>query len=599
MERESFENADVAQVLNNKFIPIKLDREERPDLDRIYMNYVQATTGGGGWPLNVFLTPDLEPLFGGTYWPGPSSSTTVKDSVDFMSILKKMETIWREQRDRCMSSAKEITKQLREFAQEGLVSRDGIDKDAEGDDMEIELLDETFEHFNLKYDRQYAGFGIQPKFPTPINLRFLLALSQYPQEVKDVLGEEDVQNARMMAIDTLKAMWLGGIKDQVGHGFARYSVTRDWSLPHFEKMLYDQVQLLPAYLDAYLLTKEQQLLDATIDIVTYLTSPPMAREGGGFFSSEDADSYYRASDSEKREGAFYVWALKELTTILGEHDADVCARHWNVQENGNVQPEFDAHDELMNQNVLAVTKSAEAIAKELGLTEEAVLKTLADGREKLRKHRETERPRPMLDDKVVLSWNGLAISALARTGASLAKVQPDVSKTSLDAAIKTAEFLKTSMVDQETNQMRRVFREGLGDAPAFADDYAFLIGGLIDLYEATWDEQWLEWADELQSKSSRFISTKLKTDPYQKLKSSSSGTMRRMASSRQRQARQISSFVSKMAWIMPSHPQMVSPRETYTVWEPCSKTHHTRNSRNAQYMLLKPRSCNILSCLRE
>jgi uncharacterized protein YyaL (SSP411 family) len=502
MERESFENTDIAQILNSSFIPIKLDREERPDLDRIYMNYVQATTGGGGWPLNVFLTPDLEPLFGGTYWPGPSSSTTTqKDGVDFMSVIKKMETIWKEQRDRCTTSAKEITKQLREFAQEGMVSREGIEKDAEGDDMEIELLEETYEHFNIKYDRQYGGFGIQPKFPTPVNLRFLLALSQYPQEVSDVVGDDAVKNARTMAITTLKAMWRGGIKDQVGHGFARYSVTRDWSLPHFEKMLYDQVQLLPAYLDAYLLTQDKELLDATVDIVTYLTSPPLAREGGGFYSSEDADSYYRSTDTEKREGAFYVWGLKELATVLGDHEADVCARYWNVLENGNVKPEYDAHDELMNQNVLAVTKSTEAIAKELGLTEEAVVKTIAEGREKLKKHRETERVRPVLDDKVILSWNGLAISALARTGASLAKVQPETSKTALEAAVKTAEFLKSSMADKELKILGRVWRDGLGNSPAFADDYAFLIGGLIDLYEATWDEKWLEWADELQSMS--------------------------------------------------------------------------------------------------
>lgn len=496
MERESFENADIAAVLNKSFIPIKLDREERPDLDRIYMNYVQATTGGGGWPLNVFLTPDLQPLFGGTYFPGPATSS---DKGGFMSIINKMETIWREQRERCATSAKEITQQLRDFAQEGLVSREGIEKDAEGDEMEIELLDEAYDHFASKYDRQHAGFGLQPKFPTPVNLRFLLAISQYPQEVTDVVDEDAVEHAGNMAIKTLKAMWRGGIKDQIGNGFARYSVTRDWSLPHFEKMLYDQVQLLPAYLDAYLLTRDQELLDATIDIVRYLTSPPLAREGGGFYSSEDADSFYRSTDTEKREGAFYVWTLKELVTILGDRDADVCARFWNVQENGNVKPEYDAHDELMNQNVLAVTQTPEVIAKELGLTEDAVKEIIVIGREKLRKHRDAERPRPLLDDKVVLGWNGLAISALARTGASLAKAEPEVSKTSINAAIQTAEFLKSSMTDTATKQLRRVFREGLGDAPAFADDYAFLIGGLIDLYEATWDEKWLEWADELQS----------------------------------------------------------------------------------------------------
>jgi uncharacterized protein YyaL (SSP411 family) len=238
MERESFENVEVANFLNAHFIPIKLDREERPDLDRIYMNYVQAATGGGGWPLNVFLTPGLEPLFGGTYWPGPSSTTAHRDHVGFLAILKKMEQVWRTQRQRCLQSAKEITDQLREYAQEGLVSREGLKSEDvnDGDALEVELLDDAYEHFAAKFDATYAGFGSAPKFPTPANLQFLLSLSQYPQPVVDIVDEKDVENAKAMAIKTLEAMWNGAIKDQIGNGFARYSVTRDWNLPHFEKM---------------------------------------------------------------------------------------------------------------------------------------------------------------------------------------------------------------------------------------------------------------------------------------------------------------------------------------------------------------------------
>jgi hypothetical protein len=202
------------------------------------MNYVQATTGGGGWPLNVFLTPALAPLFGGTYWPGPDSTSAHRDHVGFLDILRKMEQVWRAQRQRCRESASEIADQLREFAQEGLVSREGLaSQNVEGGDvLELELLDEAYEYFASRFDESFGGFGSAPKFPTPVNLQFLLALGQYPQAVTDILDEKDVEKAKNMVVKTLEIMWKGGIKDQIGNGFSRYSVTRDWSLPHFEKM---------------------------------------------------------------------------------------------------------------------------------------------------------------------------------------------------------------------------------------------------------------------------------------------------------------------------------------------------------------------------
>jgi len=503
MERESFENQQVANILNTEFIPIKIDREERPDIDRIYMNYVQATTGGGGWPLNVFVTPNLEPLFGGTYWPGPESTTPgLGQGMDFLSILEKIGDVWKNQRQRCLESAKEITEQLREFAQEGTVSRTGdAVADAEtGSSLELELIDEAFEHFSAKYDRTYAGFGRAPKFPTPVNLRFLLRVGKYAQEVTDIVGESDCKKGLEMAVSTLEAMAKGGIKDQIGNGFARYSVTRDWSLPHFEKMLYDQSQLLPAYLDAYRLTKNPLLLEMVHDIATYLTTPPLAAPAGGFFSAEDADSLYRPSDKEKREGAFYVWTLKDLQQILGDRDAQVLARFYKVLDAGNVAPEHDAHDELLGQNVLAVNATPEALAKEFGLEIKVVHEVLASGRAKLRAHREKERPRPALDDKIVVGWNGLAIGALARTSAVIFDSEPDKAKIYLEAAEKAAAFIKKELYDESTGTMKRIYREGPGDAPAFADDFAFLISGLIDLYEATWNEDYLAWADKLQSK---------------------------------------------------------------------------------------------------
>lgn len=233
MERESFENAEVAALLNSSFIPIKIDREERPDVDRIYMNYVQATTGSGGWPLNVFITPDLEPIFGGTYWPGPGSTTAMGDHIGFVGILEKIRDVWKNQRQRCLDSAKDITAQLREFAQDGSISRK---EGAEAEGLDLDLLEEAYDHFAAKYDGTYAGFGAAPKFPTPANLAFLMRLSQYPNAVADVVGVKECTKAKDMVVATLTAMSKGGIHDQVGNGFSRYSVTRDWSLPHFEKM---------------------------------------------------------------------------------------------------------------------------------------------------------------------------------------------------------------------------------------------------------------------------------------------------------------------------------------------------------------------------
>ncbi|KAL5121443.1 hypothetical protein ACEQ8H_000514 [Pleosporales sp. CAS-2024a] len=496
MERESFENQEVADLLNNHFIPIKIDREERPDIDRIYMNYVQATTGGGGWPLNVFITPDLEPIFGGTYWPGPEATIAVDGYPGFVGILDKIRDVWQNQRQRCLDSAKEITAQLRNFAQDGNISRkDG----AEPDHLDLDLLDDAYEHFKRRYDQVHAGFGGAPKFPTPSNLHFLLKLSTYPKQTCQIMTAQDMATAHHMVLTTLDKMNKGGIHDQIGNGFARYSVTRDWSLPHFEKMLYDQAQLLPVYLDAYLATQRQDLLEAVHDIATYLTTAPMQAASGGFFSSEDADSLYRSSDTEKREGAFYVWTLKEFQEILGDRDAELLARYYNVRDEGNVAPQHDAHDELINQNVLAINNTTPSdVAKQFALSEDQVQRILRTGRQKLLDHRNRERPRPALDDKIVVSWNGLAIGALARTSAAISSQDSERSSTYLAAAEKAAHFIQKELYNASTKTLTRVYRQGPGDAPGFADDYAYLISGLIDLYEATFNTCYLQWADDLQ-----------------------------------------------------------------------------------------------------
>ncbi|MCJ1276117.1 hypothetical protein MMC21_003922 [Puttea exsequens] len=501
MERESFEASEIARLLNDYFVPIKVDREERPDVDAIYMNYVQATTGSGGWPLNVFVTPDLEPVFGGTYWPGPNNSMTavgssIAQTISFLDILNKMKDVWISQEDRCRESAKEVTKKLREFAEEGVHSP-GM---GEGEGLEIELLEEAYRHYAKKYDKTHGGFSVAPKFPTPSNLTFLLRLGQWPKPVRDVVGEADCGNAAAMVAHTLRKMARGGIRDQLGFGFARYSVTKDWSLPHFEKMLYDQGQLLDVYLDAFLITRDPELLGATYDISTYLTSPPMAAPSGGIYSAEDADSYASKCDKEKREGAYYVWSHKEIKDVLGGKDGDIVAQFYGAKPDGNVASANDPHDEFINLNTLKIASTPGYLSKRLGLSEESITQTINDGRAKLRQHREKNRPRPALDDKIIVSWNGLAVSALARTSSALQALDSKKASECLKAALSAATFIKKELWDAESKTLYRVYREGRGDTAGLCDDYAFLIHGLIDLYEATFDDLYLEFADTLQKR---------------------------------------------------------------------------------------------------
>ncbi|KAJ6262183.1 hypothetical protein Dda_2988 [Drechslerella dactyloides] len=507
MERESFQDPQVARILNENFIPIKIDREERPDIDRIYMNYVQATTGSGGWPLNVFLTPDLEPVFGGTYWPGPNATDAplMKDQIGFVDVLDKTAKVWREQQEKCLTSAKEIVQQLKDFTDEGLKGSAETPSSESTEILEIDLLEEAYQHFCSRYDAVNGGFGGSPKFPTPVNLAFLLRLSCLSSIVEDIVGDKECGTAQLMAVTTLKNMNRGGLHDHIGNGFARYSVTEDWSLPHFEKMLYDNAQLVSVYLDAYLLTRDQELLDGALDAADYLCFGPLSHKDGGFYSSEDADSYARKGDTEKREGAFYVWDRKEFTKILGEQDADICAKYWDVRTDGNVDPKKDIHDEFLHQNVLQISMEPAQIGAKLGHSEATIFEKIKNARQKLRDYRDRERPRPNLDDKILTGWNGLAIAALARLAAALEEADPERSKVYLSFAIRAAQFIRKNVFDPRTLSLRRLWREGPAATQAFADDYAFLIYGLLSLYDATFDAGWLHWAHDLQAAQTKLF----------------------------------------------------------------------------------------------
>ncbi|KIW68238.1 hypothetical protein PV04_04195 [Phialophora macrospora] len=543
MERESFNSPEVAEILNRYFIPIKLDREIRPDLDDIYMSYVTATTGTGGWPLNVFLTPDLKPVFGGTYWPGPAPTTNLKQAtphdeapVTFIEILKKMKDVWTTQRERCLQSSSEITDQLLAFAGEGIHSHsDSQAPETEStspdppEPLDLDLLDEALTHFVSRYDPTHGGFSpsaTAPKFPTPCNLTFLLrigaAIAQpsthtrfgFFSPVPGILGKDSCLTAARMSLHTLLAMSRSGLRDQLGYGFHRYSVTSDWNLPHFEKMMCDNAQLLGCFCDAWALGRDPEILGTIYNLVEYFTNPesPIVHPEGGWYSSEDADSRSTllpltngAIADDTKEGAFYVWTLKEFQSVLGERDASVLARHFGVKADGNVPAQHDMHDEFLTQNVLHINATPSVLAKEFGLAEEEVVRIIKSGRTKLAEYRKAKREQPRVDTKIITSWNALAITALARAANTLSTIDKHRAQRCQEAAEKAAAFIRKGMYNEATGQLKRFSslpssQSSQDDANiAFVDDYAYLTQANLALYDLSLSQPYLDWAVRLQS----------------------------------------------------------------------------------------------------
>ncbi|KAI2791238.1 hypothetical protein POX_c04095 [Penicillium oxalicum] len=512
MEKESFMSSEVATILNESFIPIKVDREERPDIDDIYMNYVQATTRVG-WLASKRLSHSRARArfrwnilagaqFG--YLTRTGHHRLRRDLGEAERCLENTtRTLPRERQGYYDATAR---------IRRGRTHSQSTGQEGEEEDLDIELLEEAYQHFATRYDSINGGFGRAPKFPTPANLAFLLRLGAYPAEVQDVVGQDECEKATAMAVTTLVNMARGGIRDHIGHGFSRYSVTADWSLPHFEKMLYDQAQLLDVYLDAFRLTHDPELLGAVYDLAAYLTTAPMQSPTGGFYSSEDADSYPSPNETEKREGAFYVWSLKELNQVLGSRDAPVCARHWGVLPDGNVAAEYDPHDEFMNQNVLSVKATPSKLAKDFGLSEEEVVRIIKNGKQKLRDHREKARGHPDLDDKIVVAWNGLAIGALAKCSVLFGEIESSKATSCREAAARAIGFIKDNLFERSTGKLWRIWRDGSrGDTPGFADDYAYLTSGLLDMYEATFDDSYLQFAERLQKYLNEHFLSKTET----------------------------------------------------------------------------------------
>ena len=466
MERESFEDESIAAILNQSFVAVKVDREERPDVDRIYMTFVQATTGGGGWPMSVWMTPELQPFFGGTYFPPEPR----QGRPGFASILSQIAAAWKSDRDGIVESAGEVVEQLRQHVNAG--PRPG------GPGIDRRLLDSGFYAFRRVFDARLGGFGEAPKFPRPVVLGFLL---RYRAATKN-------QEALDMVLLTLHEMAKGGIHDQLAGGFHRYSVDDRWFVPHFEKMLYDQAQLATAYLEAFQITGEAQYAAVARRTLDYALRD-LRHSGGGFYSAEDADSavdHGAASPQpaqEKSEGAFYIWTAAEIERVAGPA-AEWFGYRYGVEEDGN------ATGELAGRNILYQAHSVEETARRFGRPAEEISAALAQAEGALLEAR-AGRPRPHLDDKILAAWNGLMISALALGGAVLNEPRY------AEAARAAAGFLVSHMYHAPSGTLLRRYREGEAAVPGFLEDYAMVVQGLLDLYQAQFEMEWLEMAVRL------------------------------------------------------------------------------------------------------
>ncbi len=451
MERESFENEDAAEILNKHFVCIKVDREERPDVDSVYMTVCQAMTGRGGWPLTIILTPDKKPFFAGTYFPKKS----IQGRPGLMELADRVAHLWENERGDLLESAENLLVHLKK----NIYEKDELDIS-----LGIESLDEAYQSLAQRFDKVWGGFGSAPKFPTPHYLTFLL---RYHKRT----GEE---KALEMVEKTLDSMAQGGIYDHLGYGFHRYSTNREWLLPHFEKMLYDQALLSMAYIEAYQVTGKEEYKEIVKEVMTYVQRDMVSAEGG-FYSAEDADS-------EGEEGKFYVWETREMKEILEEYEYKIAVQVFNIRKEGNFWDE--ATGKRNGKNILFLKEPLEELAKTLEMDKALLKNEINKIKNKLFMKRE-ERVRPHLDDKILTDWNGLMIAAMARAGSVLKEEEY------INAAQKATEFVLKNLKTPQ-GRLLKSYREGPSNLPGHADDYAFFIWGLLELYEATFKGEYLE-----------------------------------------------------------------------------------------------------------
>jgi hypothetical protein len=444
MEHESFENPDIARMLNEAFVNVKVDREERPDLDHVYMTAVQLMTGRGGWPMSTFLTPDLKPFFGGTYWP----PTRNMGMPGFDEVIRAVSQAWQDRRPQALEQADELTRHLTA----------ALELRGEQEELSASLLLTSTASLERAYDPLHGGFGRAPKFPHPMDLRLLLRLWHRT-------GQDELLQ---MAAHSLERMAAGGIYDHLGGGFHRYSVDERWLVPHFEKMLYDNALLLPAYVEAFQATGQEDFSRTARETADYVLREMTGPEGG-FFSTQDADS-------EGEEGKFYVWTPAEIEALLGKEIAGTFCYVYDVSEAGN----FEGH------NILNLPKSITQAAHLRGRDPQELSLELSEARADLLEVRRTRIP-PGLDDKVLVSWNALMIDALATAAGPLGEPRY------LEAAIRAADFI-LSRLRRPDGRLLHTWRGGQARLDAYLDDYAALAGALTSLYEATFDERFIEEA---------------------------------------------------------------------------------------------------------
>jgi uncharacterized protein YyaL (SSP411 family) len=471
MERESFTDPATAALLNANFVCIKVDREERPDVDRFYMSYVLATTGRGGWPMSVWLTPQLKPFFGGMYFPPERRG----GNRSFKEVIAEVSQRWKTERDAVLAEADRALLSLTAANQTTAANGDLV-----VNDLWAKALDEAWRSF----DHRRGGFGGAPKFPNPVMLGFLLDASSTSAD------RTQRERAEKMAVKTLEAMVGGGIHDQLGGGFHRYSVDARWHVPHFEKMLYDQAQIASVCLSAWQVSGSPRLRTAAIDTLQYVRRH-LTDSSGGFYSAEDADSATPENAAVRREGAFYVWAAQEIETLLSPDEARLVAFVYGINRRGNVAA--DENGELAGKNVLFRAHSIDEAATKLRLSSSAAEQLMHQASTKLLAAREL-RPRPPRDTKMITAWNGLMISSFARA----AQILDEPSYA--DIATQAADAIRNRLFNPATGRLSRSSRDNIRDELGFAEDYACLIQGLLDLYEATFQVRWLAWAVQLQEK---------------------------------------------------------------------------------------------------
>jgi len=481
MEREVFENEDLADLMNRYVISIKVDREERPDVDRVYMSALQTMSGSGGWPMSMFLTPDLKPFFGATYVP----PTAQQGRPGFREILEEIHHLWSTDRKQIEEAGRRVREHLEQRS----------NPPGEPREPGEQALHAGFDSFSRSYDKLNAGFGGAPKFPRPVAFNFLF---RYYKRTGN-------QQALEMSLETLRRMADGGMHDHVGGGFHRYATDARWHVPHFEKMLYDQAQLTVSYLEAYQITHDEFFAAVARDILSY-AERVMTHPEGGFFSAEDAESLPDRGEraegvgsgqpERKVEGAFYVWTKQEIDRTLSAEEARIFNRRYGVEENGNVTS--DPHGVFRGKNILHVAHTHGDLARQFELPVEQVSALLESARRKIFDARE-RRPHSHLDDKILTSWNGLMISAYALASQVLEDRQ------CLAIAERAAIFILDNLRDKTTGKLLHRYRDGESRFDGQLDDYAFFIQSLIDLYEASFSIKWLTNALELAEEQNRIF----------------------------------------------------------------------------------------------